>query len=591
VIPFLPPPPARAPRAPNSRLPVGRRWGQLRPPQWGQIRPPFPASFVSAIASRLTGTLAGFIALLDAGRLVGPELHVQLVDALGGSRITFAAVTDNRGFALSLIEVRSPEATIELIVDRNAPFWRAGSSDGDLVASLLAALPGIDKLSIVPVDELGRELPALDWGPPRPPGVSAPPAAKRALDDEWHSALLAAVGLPRWSTRLASELELLPQLATALRMYAETLSVGRSPTSALVRRFDRLDQLGRELPPAPFVESKPARKIDAPVGAADEADPVVTLFRDPRRVLLDAPDPRGASIAAFRLWRIACDLRDARRWSLVVDDHGDEAIDHIIELLHAIRTLEAERAANRHRPIGVVWLAKPEQRLELAVNLARESANSRLARTQRRFAARITTAGFQSEMQIVGTDAEGPAAVWPPGRIVTTISLASAQEWPDAVTRLLEARRDEVDQPRAVAAIFRLPNGISACLSGEAMRAWWPRTDAPAAVGLTAAPELLGDAWRRALSTAACLRAARQTLRIAAANPGNAALEAAITAAGNTVEHGAAEARAALVGHGIAEMDALIDAVVSIGSPDARIQRRIDDVTLQLADAECTMST
>lgn len=139
-----------------------------------------------------------------------------------------------------------------------------------------------------------------------------------------------------WSWRLEEETRLLPMLVSALEAYVRALCSGRAVPASTIARFERLDQRALELPPPP-AESEPRPSVDGPVGAIQEADPFVTLLRDPLQLLVGA-EPAVAAVTAFRLWRVASDLRDAGRWYLL-PEVDEAANDRVVDLFHQIRVL------------------------------------------------------------------------------------------------------------------------------------------------------------------------------------------------------------------------------------------------------------
>jgi hypothetical protein len=542
------------------------------------------ADSLAVLAPRLRGDLEDFIGLLDAARLHGEEVHARIVDGLGGAFVAACAVAARGGYALAPVQLSGAELRFQRSQVTDAPFRQVGPPDGGLVPSLLAALPDGTSIQIDLVDDLGCGIPSLI---PLPrPGVftrDTPTRAHRQRQREWRAALLRAVGLPLWSGRLEDEVSLLARLASSLDAYVKSLCSVRSLSAATVARFERLDQHGRALPPAP-AEGVARPQPDGPVGAAYEPDPFVTLLRDPRNLLIGA-DPSGAAVTAFRLWRVASDLRAAGRWALL--PAVDEAvIDRVVELFYEIRILEAERAADRSAWTSLCARSAlvPSRSVELTLGYANQAAQQRLQRVQRRLGERLRDAGFAAQVKASGTAQDGPAAVWPPGQLVAEIELSTVQEWPRLVNALVTARADVVDQHRAMTAAVSIAGRLSRCLSGEVAQAWWPRADL-AALGLTPTPEPRGEAWRQGVSAAASVRAARRWAALAAPVGPMCQL---ITASVDAVQAELEDARATLLALEAEQAGATLDELAACDPPDTDLRSRARETALMLADADLT---
>jgi hypothetical protein len=395
--------------------------------------------------------------------------------------------------------------------------------------------------------------------------------------------LLGAVGLPLWSGRLEEETRLLPMLASTLDAYVRALCSGRAVPASIISRFQRLDQRARELPPPP-AENEPRPPIDGPVGAVHEADPFVTLLRDPLNLLVGA-EPAIAAVTAFRFWRVASDLRDAGRWSLL-PEVDDAVIDQVVELFYEIRVLEAERAADRSAWTGLCArsvIVPTTRRVELTLEYANEAAQQRLRRIQRRVQERLRETGFAAaQLKVTGTAEEGPAAVWPPGQIVAEIELQNAKDWPGLVDTLVAARAELVDEHRAMTALVSVAGRLSRHLSGEVAKAWWPRADF-AALGRKSAPEPRGDAWRCGLSAAARIRATR---RWAALGSVAGPMQGLIVTATDYAQHDLDEGRRVLLTLGAQQAAATLDELASLDTLDLDLCLRARETALALADAD-----
>ena len=361
------------------------------------------------------------------------------------------------------------------------------------------------------------------------------------------------------------------------------MSSGRSVPASIVARLQRLDQRARELPPPP-AENESRQPDDGPVGAVHEADPFVTLLRDPLHLLVGV-EPAIAAVTAFRLWRVASDLRDAGRWSLL-PEVDDAAIDQVVELLYEIRVLEAERAADRSAWTGLCArgaIVPATRRVELTLEYANEAAERRLRRMQRRVQERLRETRFAAaQLKVTGTAEDGPAAVWPPGQIIADIELRSAKDWPGLVDTLVAARAELVDQHRAMTALVSIGGRLSRHLSGEVAKAWWPRAEF-AALGRKPAPEPRGDAWRRGVSAAARTRAAR---RWAALGSSDGPMQGLIVTATDSVQHDLHEARRVLLAFGAQQAAATLDELAACDTPNLDLRSRARETILALADAD-----
>jgi hypothetical protein len=538
---------------------------------------------VKGLAARLTGNLVDFDQLLDAARLHGAQIHACILDALGCAPVAAHAVAARAHYALTPGELSGSEVQFELRASTEAPFWAAGRPESGLVSSLLAALPDATGVRIDPVDDLDCAIPPLTVVP-RPGSVSAPTQAQRQRDGEWQRALLGAVGLPMWSGRLEEETRLLPTLVSALEAYVRALCSGRAVPASTIARFERLDQRALELPPPP-AESEPRPSVDGPVGAIQEADPFVTLLRDPLQLLVGA-EPAVAAVTAFRLWRVASDLRDAGRWYLL-PEVDEAAIDRVVDLFHQIRVLEAERAADRSAWTGLCArsaIAPAKRRVELTLEYANEAAERRLRRIQRRVHGKLREAGFAAQLEATGTAEDGPAAVWPPGQLVADVELRSAKDWPELVDALVAARAELVDEPRAMTAFVSVAGQLSRHLSGEVAKAWWPRAGF-AALGRKSAPEPRGDAWQRGVSAAARTRALRRWVALGSSD---GPIHALIAAATDSVQHDLHEARRVLVTFGAHQAAVTLDELAAADTLNLDIRSRARETMRALADADLT---
>lgn len=537
---------------------------------------------VAALATSLTGGLDAFDELLDAARLHGVKIHASIIDALGGASVAAHAVAARARYALVPDKVSGPEVRLQLHGSTEVPFWAAGRPQGGLVQSLLAAVPDATGVRIDPVDDLDCTIPRLT-ALPRPQSVSAPTHAQRQREGEWQRALLGAVGLPLWSGRLEEETRLLPMIASTLDAYVRALCSCRAVPASIISRFQRLDQRARELPPPP-AENESRQPVDGHVGAMHEADPFVTLLHDPLHLLVGA-EPAIAAVTAFRLWRVASDLRNAGRWSLL-PEVDDAVIDQVVELFYAIRVFEAERAVDRSAWTGLCArgaIVPTARRVELTLEYANEGAQRRLRRIQRRVQERLHETGFAAaQLTVTGTAEDGPAAVWPPGQIVAEIELQRAKDWPGLVDTLVAARAELVDEHRAMTALVSIGGRLSRHLSGEVAKAWWPSADF-AALGRKPAPEPRGDAWRCGVSAAARIRATR---RWAALGSVAGPMQGPIVTATDYVQHDLDEARRVLLTLGAQQAAATLYELASLDDLDLDLCSRARETVLALADAD-----
>jgi hypothetical protein len=311
------------------------------------------------------------------------------------------------------------------------------------------------------------------------------------------------------------------------------------------------------------------------------------LLRDPLQLLVGA-EPTIAAVTAFRLWRVASDLRDAGRWYLL-PEVDDAVIDRVVDLLYEIRVLEAERAADRSAWTGLCArgaIAPAKRRVELTLEYANEAAERRMQRMQRRVQERLDEAGFAAQLKVTGTARDGPAAVWPPGQLVADVELRSAKDWPELVDTLVAVRAELVDEPRAMTAFVSVAGQLSRHLSGEVAKAWWPRAGF-AAPGRNAAPEPRGDAWRRGVSAAARTRAVRRWVALGASD---GPIHALVAAATDSVQHDLHEARRVLVTFGAQQAAATLDELAAADALDPDIRSRARETMLALADADLTGS-
>lgn len=551
-----------------------------------------PASWLGAVvggvAGHISGSLDGAAVLLDVARLLGPDIHQQIVEALGGVAVTAAAVAAWRDFDFDIPDASEREPHAYVRVGREQPFWRIRSR-AHLVQNLLAAIPHADRVAVIAVDDTGRDIPELYPGSPDRDAVLAQPMAEHDLGRRWRGAVKAAVGVPRWSGRLADELHLLRRLERALRSYADCLCVARTAPRGVLLMFQTLDTEAQQLAPAPGEGWLGEADSAAPVGAANEDDPVIALLRDPGRFIVgEKAAPGSATATAYRLWRVSCDLRDSGRWSLL-SDREDDSIRRIADLLYAIRTLRAEQravdAATWSRMGARARLAS-HGRLQLAVEHAHKQADTRLARQGERVGRALSARGVAAEVELVGTEEDWPATVWPPGTVVITVQLESAAAWPAAIADVMDCRRTLIEAQRHVVVLASIRGAVSACLSGEAALAWWPRIAASATVGREARPEPRGLAWHRAVVVAAKLRVARRFLGALELSGRRTAMAELAVAAIDQIETEGAKARAALVVFGLTDAASTFDTLTLAAGPDELLRARVDKVALSAADLD-----
>ena len=364
--------------------------------------------------------------------------------------------------------------------------------------------------------------------------------------------------------------------------WVEALCSGRKLPSSLTTRLQRLDLYARNLAPQPAEGDRQTHEY-GPVGAAHEPDAFVTLLRDPLRLLVNA-EPTTAPVIAFRLWRVAEDLRAAGRWKLL-PEADSTAIDLVVDRLESLRVLAAERAA-----LGSSWnglcarsvTAPAKDRVEFTLGYALESAQQRVERLRRRLEARLQGEGFRAHAELVD-EGDGPAAVWPPGRLVLDVDLASAQEWPRLLDVALVARSELVDEYRAVTLLVSVAGRLSRCLSGEVAKAWWPRRDAPTGLGRTVADEPRGDAWSNGMAAAGRMRSVGRWAALAV--PAGPMVELIASARG-TIERDLNDARSRLLALGAERAARILEDLAACQSPDRALRSLANETALVLADLD-----
>jgi hypothetical protein len=541
------------------------------------------ATAITAIAPMLTGELDDFLGMIDAARFHAGEVQASVLQALGGSTVVASAVAAGAQLMVAPGTLDDREPSFELRAATAAPFWQVGRPDGRLVPLLLAALPTATALRLVVVDELDDEIPPLT-NLPRPARILAgtPTLAQQARQRQWRVALLSAVGLPQWTGRLGAEAELLPRLASAIDLYVRALVTGRAIPQSVFGRLQRLQESARGLPPQP-AEPEQQTGPQPSVGAAHEPDPFVTLLSDPLRLMVNA-DPGLAAVIAFRLSKIASDLRAAGRWRLL-PDLGSQIPAEVVDQLEMLRVLAAERAA-----LGSSWsalcarsaIAPQNRRLELTLNHAVESARNRLERARHRLKRSLGEAGFIVEVEIIAED-NSPAAVWPPGRLLVNAYLTSACDQPRLAQAVMTARDGLRDEHRAVTVLVSVAGRLSRCLSGEVGMAWWARENLPAEFGLIAEEEPRGGAWREGVAAAARIRAARRWQRL---HQPTGPMRELIISAAESVEHVLEDARSRLLQLRSDEAAAMLHELAACDSPNPDLRLRARKLTLNLANAD-----
>jgi hypothetical protein len=194
----------------------------------------------------------------------------------------------------------------------------------------------------------------------------------------------------------------------------------------------------------------------------------------------------------------------------------------------------------------------------------------------------LRDAGLAGHVEVV-EDEVAPGAVWPPTRLVVTISLTTARAWTSAVDAVMAARLRYVRGERSVTVLFELAGEVSGCLSGEAARAWWQRADVLAAAGVMGRAEPRGNAWRLAVRAAARVRASRawRTQVADATSPLDGLLEAAFEGA----EEDARAARTALLSMGSHDAVAAFDALCKTGTG---VHEQVTAIMVAMADADAS---
>jgi hypothetical protein len=546
-----------------------------------------PAWTTQAITDGVVvGHLGELAALLDAARGHGEAIHRAVVDAFGGPVAVACATAALRGFDVEAFDATSSSPTVRVLGADDGPFWRQPYASGRIVAEVMACSAALEDVKTEVVDATGDLQPPLTGRP----SIDTPTTAEASVTmrgaERYRAAILAAVGSPQWTARLQEEQRLLEPLVVALQSYLECICHGR-PDSSVRRRFGRLEAEAAQLAPPPAAIGRFDRTGSKErVGARQEADPFAALLRGPGWYMLDENrDASHAAVVAYRLWRVAGDLRDEHRWGLLPQS-TDEMADRLVSTLADLRLVLAERAAMS----GATWSAmlagarlRPGH-VTTIVDRTRREAALRMRGDARALERALRESGLAGQVEVV-EDEVAPGAVWPPARLVVTISLTTARSWTNAVDAVMSARLRYVSGERSVTVLFELAGAVSGRLSGEAARAWWPRADVLAAAGVVGRAEPRGSAWRLAVRAAARMRASRawRAQMADVTSPLDGLLETAFEGA----EKEARAARAALLSMGLHDAVTAFDELCEAGRSEG-VRERVTAITMAIADADAS---
>jgi energy-coupling factor transporter ATP-binding protein EcfA2 len=541
-----------------------------------------PPWVVDAIANGMSiQHLDDVVELLDAVRAHGDELHRATVDALGGPSLAACATAAWMGFDLDTFEATGSSPHFRLLSSDTGAFWEAGRTTGGLVARILACSCLFENVRVHLVDAAGHAIPAMTRIPAIDKPISAEPLTAAAGKERWRAAILAAVGSTQWTARLDEERRLLGPLVTALRSYLGCLCRG-TPISGVRQRFAGLDRAAERLTPPPAtIALDETDADDHRIGARHEADPFMALLRHPGWHMLDSSH---AAVVAYRLWRVADDLRNEHRWGLLPQDLNEVA-DTLVSTLSDLRLLLAEKAAMPTAQWSAMIAGArlhPKTLEKDLIDRARRSAQQRARVEARGFQESLRNAGLTAQAEIVA-EPDAPGAVWPPTRLVLTVALANASLWPAAIETIMQARLADVSAERAVTVLVELNGAISGCLSGEAARAWWGRTDVLTAANVSGRLEPRGAAWRSALRAGWRVHAARAWREQVA--DVRSPLAALLDVAFDVAERRAAEARATLASFALEDAVTFVDEICDGETvDDARTRAAL--ITAALADLD-----
>lgn len=422
-----------------------------------------PSWLCDAITQDLSvSSLEDIVALLDSARDHGEDLHRVVVEALGGRTVAACATSAWHEFDLDYFDTNSLSPEARVLGADDGPFWQAADSPKGLVSQLLACSPTFEDVKVNVVGADGQLAPLTTSRPAIDKPVAAPPVVQTRSQERYRAAILAAVGAAQWTARLRSEQPLLDPLATAMHSYLSCVCCGAEVSGARAR-FNFLDRAAARLEPPPAAIGLLASREELErVGARREADPFTALLRHPGWFMFDADSElKHFAIVAFRLWRVAQDLRAEHRWGLLPEP-ADEAADRLVATLADLRLVLAQRAAMRPAAwSAVVAGARVSQdRVQHVVARARREADVGLRSERRAFERALREAGLRARIETL-EDETAPAAVWPAARFLVIVSLAAAEQWRDSRERVMAARRVSVDGERAVSVLFELRDAVS----------------------------------------------------------------------------------------------------------------------------------